>query len=102
MATGTTPSPIPFVIDYVELDNQTVNAQGDVNGTFSAAKTGYTAVGIVGAMLANASSGGTQNSRCSFNRFFIDDSQNVSYRVINYYTSAAKVKMGFYVLYVKT
>ena len=89
-----------FVIDYVEVDNVTVNAQGEANSTVSAAKTGYTPVGVVGTFLGNASNGGGNNSRCSFNRFYID-SGNVSYRVINYFTSAAKVRIGFYVLYVK-
>ena len=101
MASGNISAPIPFIIDYVEVDNVTVTAQGESNSTVNAAKTGYTPVGIVGTFLGNASNGGTQNSRCSFNRFYIYEN-NVSYRVINYFTTAAKVKIGFYVLYVKT
>lgn len=68
--------------------------------TISAALAGYTPVGIVGLTVVNASSSGAYSSFCFPYMFFLNDDGEAEIHLRNTYSSAAKVLVTAYVLYV--
>lgn len=91
-----------FLKDSVYKDNISVGA-GGVSGsqTVSAAKSGYTPVGVIGYQISNATSGGTNVAPCFPYTFEIADN-NIKFNIRNTSSSASKLKITFDVLYIAT
>ena len=68
--------------------------------TISAALDGYTPVGIVGLTVVNASSSGAYSSFCFPYMFFLNEDGEAEIHLRNTYSSAAKVQVTAYVLYI--
>lgn len=79
-------------------DNVAVSTIATV--TISAALSGYTPVGIVGMTVVNASSSGAYSSFCFPYMFFLNEDDEAEIHLRNTYSSAAKVLVTAYVLYV--
>ena len=103
MATGTIPQPavpLDFVIETKNWDNISVSSQSYSESTVSISKTGYTPIGLVGWEIANASSSGTNRTKCFLFRYYISGN-TLYYSIGNYSTSSAKVRLYAQILYKK-
>ena len=101
MATGTINIGPTLVVDTAVDDNITISANGASNRTFNCAKTGYTALGVVGFAVANASSSGSNASYAVVRGCFLASATTVTIYIRNDYNAEAKVKSTAYVLYRK-
>lgn len=88
-----------MTVDTVVLDDQSVPVNDYASFTISAAKTGYTPIGIVGYRIENATNNGAASSFCFTQRIYMNNNNNIIWWVRNTYTGAAKIKMTAYVLY---
>lgn len=82
-------------------DNVSVNSGETSNGNVSVAKTGYTALGVVGFRAVNASSSGTNGPYAAVTHAYVD-SNRAYYRIRNTGSAAMKVRIYFNILYVKS
>lgn len=100
MATSTIPyDPGPqFVVESKAVDN--VETSNYLDSSFSISKSGYTAIGVVGFNIGNASSNGANSSYCTFSKILVSGT-SAQYRIRTTSSSAARVKITFYVLYKK-
>ena len=101
MATGKINIGPTLVVDNAIEDNISIDASGAANKTFSCAKTGYTAIGVVGFSVANASSSGSNASYAVVRGCFLASATTVTIYIRNDFNAAAKVKATVYVLYRK-
>ena len=92
-------SAIQYTIEEKYVDNVTVNANSYAEIDINVAKTGYTAVGLLGYAVNLASSNGTNASRCFVYDYHVVDATSAFVQVRNTYTSAAKIKVRVFVLY---
>lgn len=91
------PARRPKVVALTQ-DNVAVSTISTV--TISAALDGYTPIGIVGLTIVNASSSGAYSSFCFPYMFFLNEDGEAEIHLRNTYSSAAKVLVTAYVLYV--
>ena len=84
------------------FDNKSVAANGfsTDTSTFSA-KTGYTAIGIVGFEVSNASSSGAGSSGITFGICYLSSATSAFTQITNRGTGAAKVKAVARILFLK-
>ena len=82
----------------LQQDNVAVSTIATV--TISAALAGYTPVGIVGMTVVNASTSGAYSSFCFPYMFFLNEDGEAEIHLRNTYSSAAKVLVTAYVLYI--
>lgn len=88
------------VESVVGFDNKSLTS-GDYDGnSFSIAKTGYTALGLVGYLLGNASTNGVGCTNVSLNRLTVSGS-TCTYQLKNMGSNTVKVKLTVYILYIK-
>lgn len=93
----------PIILkDSVYKDNILVGA-GSVSGaqTVSAAKTGYTPIGILSHQIENATDGGTNVAPC-FPYTLEINGNNIQFNIRNTSNTASKLKITFDVLYIAT
>ena len=84
------------------FDNTTIAANGYISQEFSITpKEGYTAIGIVGVEIRNATSGGVGSSLISYNMCYLRSATKAYTQMRNNSTNAAKLQMNVYVLFVK-
>ena len=88
-----------LTVGAVTADNKSIAKSSAGTGTISATKTGYTPIAVVGLNLDNASSSGTGVASCVPLAFYLNSS-GAYYQVRNTNSSsAAKIKITAYVLY---
>ena len=86
----------------VLFDNKSVTANEFFSGTYSfTAKSGYTAIGIVGVDINNASSSGANSSYAAASICRLSGTTSVYFRARNYVNSAAKLKCTVAILFKK-
>ena len=92
-----------IVVDSVSYDNLSISANNSAQtGNVATTKSGWTALGIIGVSLANASSSGTLYSWCTVYQYAMNSSKQVYAQVRNHYTGgAAKIKVQWFILYIK-
>ena len=84
------------------FDNKTVAASEFASGTYTfSAKSGYTAIGIVGIDINNASSSGANSSYAAPSIYYLSSATAVYMRFRNYVNSQAKLKATAYILFRK-
>lgn len=90
-------------VGSVSYDNLSISANNSAQtGNVATTKSGWTALGIIGVSLANASSSGTLYSWCSVYQYAMNSSKQVYAQVRNHYTGgAAKIKVQWFILYIK-
>ena len=89
-------------LDNIGLDNSTSDGQASVTKTLSVSKSGYTAIGITGWNIANATTNGVNCSWCRFERLYLSNATTVTMKICNDGRSnGAKVCADIYVLYRK-
>lgn len=94
-----------LVTEYKSKDNVTISANSSVDIDVTVTKTGYTAIGIVGIGVADASSSGTRYGYCHESREYLYGTPASTARVTlrnHYPNGAAKVQVTFVILYAKT
>lgn len=94
----------PSGLIYEELliaDNVSVNSGTIFDGNANIAKTGYTALGVVGFRANNASSGGANGGSAAVTHAYISN-DTAYYRVRNTGSATMKVRIYFNILYVKS
>lgn len=109
LLTSATVKPIikgQFLAANVSKDNITINGPGTSgNITIDCTKSGYTAIGLAGTSITNASSSGTLASWCHFTKAELSGgagSKSVAVNITNLHSSKkAKVRAWVKVLYVK-
>ena len=84
------------------VDNLSIAAGSYGSPSKNITKSGYKALGIVGVRTENASSGGTLNTYCMIQRFYISGNTTAYFVLRNFSTSAAKVKVTATILYEET
>ena len=85
------------------LDNITISANSTKDGTFSVTETGYTAIGVVGYDIDNASSGGTNMIKTVVSAVKINSGNVVYYQLANRDTNdSCKVRLWADVLYMSS
>lgn len=100
MATGKINVGKQFIVETVIADNKTIAANSTINIDANASISGYNIVGIVGYDIAAATSGGSNAGSCTIYRLIKYTDTTVRAGVKNWHTSsAAKIKVTFYVLY---
>lgn len=88
------------VVEQTLIDNWTVGKNSYSNTTKNVAVTGYTAMGIVGFRLQNATTGGAYNTYCSQHSMYLSATNTVWFLVRNNNpTYDAKIKVIADVLY---
>ena len=92
-----------FVVEKKQLfDNTTVPSSGFISSEYPfTGKTGYTAIGIVGVEIRNATSGGSGSSMASYNMCYLRNSLTAYVQMRNSSSSSAKLQMNIYVLFAK-
>ena len=85
------------VFDNVSISANTYSAQ---YGS-ALSKDGYTAIGILGVDLMNATSSGTNVTLCAINRFYINVSKQPYIVIRNTGSSACKIRCEIKVLWAK-
>lgn len=93
-----------FVVEMRTLfDNKTIPANSFLSESYSfAEKEGYTALGVVGIYIYNASSGGVGSSNISYNALFVTaDAKNVFMQWRNNGSSQAKLACRAYIIFKK-
>ena len=90
-------------VGSVSYDNLSISANNSAQtGNVATTKSGWTALGIIGVSLANASSSGTLYSWCSVYQYAMNSNKQVYAQVRNHYTGgAAKIKVQWFILYIK-
>ena len=90
-------------VGSVSYDNLSISANNSAQtGNVATTKSGWTALGIIGVSLTNASSSGTLYSWCSVYQYAMNSSKQVYAQVRNHYTGgAAKIKVQWFILYIK-
>lgn len=101
MATGKIENPYPFLVEDKENDNVTIAAGSYVVQEITVTKTGYTPIGTVGFWVATASSSGTGATNCFVRTANLINTTTAQVSVRNNGSSAAKVRIGVKVLYVR-
>ena len=101
MATGTVNIGPTLVVDTAVSDNVSVTASGGISSTFSCAKTGYTAIGVVGFSVTNATSSGSGASAANLRACYLSAANSVTFYGLNSTATAIKIKLTAYVLYRK-
>lgn len=102
MADGIYYNPEPqLTVDTVSLDNQTISGNSYDNFSIATTKSGYTAIGVVGWEIQNATSSGTNATNCTLYRYYKSSAGNATFYVKNNGSSSAKIRMVAYVLYRK-
>ena len=94
-----------LVTENKSKDNVTISANSSVDIDVTVTKTGYTAIGIVGITVVDASSSGTRYGYCHENRQYLSGSPPTYARVTlrnHYPNGSSKVKVTFVILYAKT
>lgn len=87
-----------FTVSEVSVDNISISGGDSYEGSVSAAKSGYTPLGIVGVVISNATSSGTGYGFSNLIRFYLSGN-NVTFRVLNPRENAIKIKIAAKVLY---
>lgn len=87
-------------VEAFEVDNITVSSYIQ-DRTIDVTKSGYTAIGVCGFRVGNATSSGTNSSYISVFRVELNEANTVTYAMRNYASGDAKVKFTVYVLYRK-
>ena len=82
-------------------DNVSVNSGTIFDGNANIAKSGYTALGVVGFRANNASSGGANGGSAAVTHAYISN-ETAYYRVRNTGSATMKVRIYFNILYVKS
>lgn len=89
-----------ITIDTVTIDNISIPANGSATDeSVSAAKSNYTPIGVVGYVIANATSSGTGGGNCALTQARIVNSDAV-FSIKNVSSSAAKVRVIANILYI--
>ena len=89
-----------ITIDTVTIDNISIPANGSATDeSVSAAKSNYTPIGVVGYVIANATSSGTGGGNCALTQARIVNS-NAVFSIKNVSSSAAKVRVIANILYI--
>ena len=94
-----------LVTENKSKDNVTISANSSTDIDVTVTKTGYTAIGIVGITVVNASSGGIRADYCHENRQYLSGTPTSTARVSlrnHYPNGSSKVKVTFVILYAKT
>lgn len=90
------------VVESKSADNVSISANGTAGASFTITKNGYTAIGIVGWQLENASSSGARYTFCRLYSTYISSQSTAYVHLRNRYTAGgAKVKVTIQVLYKK-
>lgn len=100
MATGTLRVDAPLVVETYTVDNNTINANTALSVNYNIGKTGYTTVGVVGAAVSNATSGGANAIMCAIKAFFASGNY-ATLAIKNTGTATAKVIAEIRILYQK-
>lgn len=101
MADGIFYNPEPqLTVETKSVDNISISATGNTDGTLSVAKSGYTPIGIIGWRIQNATSSGQYYTRVFCWRLELSGA-TLYYGLGNYYSATAKVKLSAIVLYRK-
>lgn len=89
--------------DNISLSNyKQLDAPQSVQTTISVARSGYTAIGVVGAQISNASTDGVNSSWTHLESFWLSAATTVTIRVNTLAASnGTKVKVTVWVLYKK-
>ena len=90
-----------LVMEYHDLDNQTMNLSSNANFSVTITKSGYTPINIVGWRLLNASTNGVNCSWCEVYGVYLSNSTTAVAKVRNYANDTAKIRIRIYVLYKK-
>lgn len=103
---STLAGPSSYVWESKTLDNISVgksssDSQGKVTKTLSVSKSGYTAIGITGWNMQNATTDGVNSSYCGFAKLYLSNATTATMMITNSGTNAAKVRAVIYVLYRK-
>ena len=85
------------------LDNQSIPINDYGTFSFNIARSGYTALGIIGVYLRNATTSGGRVTNCSLMQWYLSNSTTAMIRIRNRASSgnAAVIKITIYVLYEK-
>ena len=89
------------VLDNISVSKSGSDYQGSVTKTLSVSKSGYTAIGITGWNIKNATTDGGNSSYCGFAKLYLSNATTVTMIITNGGTNAAKVCADIYVLYRK-
>lgn len=95
---------LSVTIDGLEVavnDGRDIDTTASSYSAYKATKAGYTPVGISGFTLSNASSSGANAANCVVYTYRINADGNFYMRVKNLGTSAAKIRIRLYILWVK-
>lgn len=92
-----------LVVEKKQLfDNTTVSADGFISSEYTfTGKTGYTASGIVGVEIRNATNNGVGSSFASYNMCYLRNSLTAYVQMRNNSQNAAKLQMNIYVQFMK-
>ena len=89
-------------LDNISLDNSSSDSQASVSKTLSVSKSGYTAIGIIGWNIKNATTNGVNSSSCRFECLYLSNATTATMVICNDGTNnGAKVCVDIYVLYRK-
>ena len=102
MATGSFFNSEPqLLVETKNFDNQTATKETYTSFSWDISKSNYSAIGLLGVVLANASSSGSNATFLCPYDFHVNMSEQKAYlKVRNYSTSNnAKFQVTFYVLY---
>lgn len=94
-----------LVTENKSKDNVTISANSSKDIDVTVTKTGYTAIGIVGITVVNASSDGIRADYCHESREYLFGTPVSTARVTlrnHYPNGSSKVKVTFVILYTKT
>lgn len=103
---STLAGPSSYVLEKKTLDNIGIGKsgsdyQGSVTKTLSVSKSGYTAIGITGWNLKDATTNGSHCSYCGFLKLYLSNATTVTMMITNSGTNGANVCADIYVLYRK-
>ena len=88
-------------LDNISVSKTTSDGQGYTTKTLSVSKSGYTAIGITGHNIANASTNGVGSSYCRLVRVYLSNSTTATMFISNDGGDAAVIKVTIAVLYKK-
>lgn len=92
-----------LVVEKIKLfDNTTIVVNGFISQEFSITpKEGYTAIGIVGVEIRNATNDGVGSSLISYNMCYLRSTTKAYVQMRNNSTNPAKLQMNVFILFVK-
>lgn len=90
-----------LLVENKSKDNQSIAASSTSNISVTVTKSGYTALGIVGVHVDNATSSGTQHTLCCIEDFYLSSAKTAIVSIRNTSSKAAKIIVTAYVLYAK-